>query len=50
LFEHNELNGNKLLLSVSAACRWDSNAGGLVCLHGVPYCVLACGIIVRYNK
>ena len=23
------------------------NAGGLVWVHGVPYCVLECGIIVR---
>jgi len=28
----------------------DSNAGGFVFVHGVPYCVLECGIIVRYNK
>jgi len=41
---------NKLSLSVSGACRRDSNAGGLVCVHGVPYCVLECEVIVRYNK
>jgi len=26
------------------------NVGGLVCVPGVPYCALECGVIVRYNK
>ena len=36
-----------LSLSVSGACRQGSNAGELVCGHGVPYCVLDCGIMDR---
>ena len=36
LFEHSDLIGSKLSLSVSGAHRQDSNAGGLVSLHGVP--------------
>ena len=49
LLEHSELTGNMLSLSVSGACRQGSNAGELVCGHGVPYCVLDCGIIVRHK-
>ena len=35
---------------MSGACKQDCNAGhGLVCVHGVPYCVLECVVIVRYK-
>ena len=33
----------------NGACRQDCNASRLDCVHGVPYCVLECGIIVRYK-
>jgi len=36
---------SKLSLLVSGARTQDSNAGGLVCLHDVPYCVLESGAI-----